>query len=105
MNQATHSSIASSTSSTPRHGPSRRTSSVFVQANERLGQSVVVGVALAPDRWLDASIGQPLGVAIRQVLDTSGAVTNPSIGVQVGLIADHLLERVPGNTGPELISM
>jgi hypothetical protein len=40
----------------------------LVQAVDRLGQSVVVGVALGPDRGDGAFGGQALGVADRQVL-------------------------------------
>jgi len=38
------------------------------QADDRLGERVVVGVADAADRRLDTGLGQPLGVADRQVL-------------------------------------
>ena len=37
------------------------------QADDGLGERVVVGVADAADRGLDAGLGQPLGVADRQV--------------------------------------
>ena len=41
----------------------------LVEAVDRLGQGVVVAVADAADRGLDAGIGEALGVADRDVLD------------------------------------
>ena len=43
----------------------------FVEADDGLGQRVVVGVANAADRGLDAGVGEPLGAADRQVLPRS----------------------------------
>lgn len=40
----------------------------LVQAINRLGQGVVVAVALAADRWLNTGFGQPLAVTDRYVL-------------------------------------
>lgn len=40
----------------------------FVQTVDRLGQGVVVGVALTANRRLDAGLGQPFGVADADVL-------------------------------------
>ena len=42
----------------------------LVEAVDRLGQGVVVAVADAADRGLDARIGEALGVADRDVLDS-----------------------------------
>ena len=44
----------------------------LVEPDDRLGQRVVVGVPDAADRSLDAGLGQPLGVADRQVLARRG---------------------------------
>jgi hypothetical protein len=38
------------------------------EADEGLGEGVVVAIADAADRGLDTGLGQPLGVADRQVL-------------------------------------
>ena len=38
------------------------------QADDRLGESIVEAVADAADRGLDAGVGQPLGVADRDIL-------------------------------------
>ena len=46
----------------------------LVEAVDRLGQGVVVAVADAADRGLDAGLGQALGVADRDVLDAAVAV-------------------------------
>jgi hypothetical protein len=40
----------------------------FVEAVDRLGESVVIGVADAANGWLDAGLGQALGVFDRDVL-------------------------------------
>ena len=40
----------------------------FVEAVDRLGQSVVIAVADAADRRLDPGLGKPFGVADRDVL-------------------------------------
>lgn len=47
----------------------------LVQAIDGLGQGVVVTVALAAHRRLDARIGQPLGVPDADVLRASNGVT------------------------------
>jgi hypothetical protein len=39
----------------------------LVEADHALGESVVVRVAAAPDRGLDAGLGQALGVADREI--------------------------------------
>ena len=44
----------------------------LVEAVDRLGESVVVAVADAADRWLDAGLGQALGVLDRDVLRRRG---------------------------------
>ena len=66
--QWTHASVASSTSSTVRHGPRLKMSSDFVEADDRLGERVVVAVALGADRSDRAGLGKPLGVDDGQIL-------------------------------------
>ena len=48
----------------------------LVEAVDGLGQRVVVGIADAADRGLDASLGQTLGVADRDVLNAPIAMVN-----------------------------
>ena len=51
------------------------------QADDALGQSIVVAVADAADRGLDAGLGQALGVADRDVLgDLSGRRNTVFVG-------------------------
>ncbi len=45
LNQSTHSNVANSTSSTVRHSPRRRITSVFEEGDHRPGQGVVVRIA------------------------------------------------------------
>jgi hypothetical protein len=56
----------------------------FVDAIDRLGESIVIAVADAADGWLDAGLGQALGVFDRDVLaapvamvDEAGAMHRP----------------------------
>ena len=51
----------------------------LVEADDRLGQGVVVGVAAAADRGLDAGLGEALGVADREVLDAAVAVVDEAV--------------------------
>ena len=67
LNHDTHSSVASSTVSQVFHG-ARRWIISALESVDRLGQRVVVAVALTADRGLDAGLGQSLAVADRDVL-------------------------------------
>ena len=44
----------------------------LVEPDDGLGQRVVVGIAYAADRSLDAGLGEPLGVANGQILGSRG---------------------------------
>ena len=68
LNQSTHSSVANSTASNERHRPASMDDLGLVEAVDRLGESVVVAVADAANRRLDARLRQPLGVLDRDVL-------------------------------------
>ena len=46
----------------------------FVEAVDRLGESIVIGVADAADGWLDAGLGEALGVFDRDVLAAPDAL-------------------------------
>jgi hypothetical protein len=63
-----------------------------IDAEDRLGHGVVIGIANAADRRLDAHLGEPLGVADRQVLHVSIAVVNELADVRPGV--DRLFESI-----------
>lgn len=64
----------------------------FLQPVDRLSQGVVVRVAGAVDRRLDAAFGKPLTVANRQVLGAAVAVVDQPIDIAAG--GERLLERI-----------
>ena len=72
LNQSTHSRVANSTASSERHGPAALDHLGLVEAVDRLGEGVVVAVADAADRGLDACLGEALGVADADVLRLPG---------------------------------
>ena len=71
----------------------------LVQPVDRLGQRVVVAVALAAHRRLDAGLGQTLAVADRDVLRAAVAVMDQGV-VALGLPGvQRLLQRVEHEVG------
>ena len=68
----------------------------FVEPDDRLGESVVVGVALRPDRVHRTGLGEPLGVANRDVLNAPVGVMYQLVETlaSVGTRPDRLLQRV-----------
>ena len=68
LNQSTHSSVANSTNfeRPPRSSPMDHLG--LVEAIDRLGESIVVGIADATNRRLDACLRQALGILYRDVL-------------------------------------
>ena len=68
LNQSTHSSVANSTASQRPPRPAPMDHLGLVEPVDRLGERVVVAVADAADRGLDAGLGQALGVLDRDVL-------------------------------------
>ncbi len=69
LNQSTHSSVANSTASKLRHGPRRWMTLGLVKTVDRFGESIVVTVANASDRRLDARFRKPLRIANGHILD------------------------------------
>lgn len=43
----------------------------FEQPDDRLGQGIILAVSDGADRWLEARLGQPFGVAQRQILPST----------------------------------
>jgi hypothetical protein len=107
LNQSTHSSVAYSTASNDRHGPRRWITSApsaklrtgFVKAVDRLGQSIVIAVANAADRWLDAGFGEAFGVSDRDVLAAAIGVMDETAAVRRSAIVERLLERIEDEAG------
>jgi hypothetical protein len=79
----------------------------FVQPVDGLGQGVVIRVAAASDRTHRLRLGQPLGVAEREVLDTLvGAmdevgqrVTRAQIAISNASTASSALSTLTGSVG------
>src|SRR5438105_3086439 len=72
----------------------------LVQPVDRLGQRVVVGVADAAYRWLQAGLGQPLGVANRHVLHAPVAVMHEPIGIDRTTGIERLFKSIEHEVGP-----
>ena len=66
----------------------------FVEAVDRLGERVVVGVADAADRRKDAGLGEAFGVADRDVLPAPIAVMNQPVALAGAASVERLLQRV-----------
>jgi hypothetical protein len=62
LNQSTHSSVANSTACNDRHGPRPMDDLGLVETVDRLGESIVITVADAAHRRLDARLYHPLGI-------------------------------------------
>ena len=94
LNQSTHSSVANSTASkrAPRSAPMDDLG--LVEAVDRFGESVVVGVADAADRRLDAGLGQALGVFDRDVLAAPVAVMDEAAAMDGPPIMERLFQRI-----------
>ena len=71
----------------------------LVQADDRLGQRIVVGIADAAHRRLNPGLSQTLGVANRQVLGATVAVMHQSALIAHRAVIERLLERVQGKLG------
>ncbi len=66
----------------------------FVETVDRLGERVVVAVADPADRWLDAGLGQTLGVFDRDVLAASVAVMHQPSAMDRPSLMESLLHGV-----------
>jgi hypothetical protein len=71
----------------------------FVEAVNGLGESIVVAVADAADRGLDARRGKPLGIFDRDVLHTAIAVVDEAAAADGPGLVQGLLQRVQHKAG------
>jgi hypothetical protein len=94
LNQSTHSSVANSTASNDRHGPRRWMNLGLVKTVDRLGESIVITVADAAHRRLDARLHQPLRVLDRDVLAAAVAVMYEPAAMGGPPIMESLLQRI-----------
>ena len=94
LNQSTHSSVANSTASKRPPWSAPMDDLGLVEAVDRLGESIVVAVADAADRRLDAGFRQALGVLDRDVLAASVAVMHEPAAMDGPPIMEGLLQRI-----------
>ena len=66
----------------------------LLESIDRLGERIVVAVADAADRWLDAGLGEALGVFYRDVLNATVAMMDEAAAMNRPTIMQRLLERV-----------
>ena len=66
----------------------------LVETVDRLGESIVITVADAADRRLDARLRQPLGVLDRDVLAAAIAVVHEPAAMDGPPIMEGLLQRI-----------
>ena len=99
MNQSTHSRVANSTASrrAPRAAPMDHLG--LEQAVDRFGEGVVVAIADAADRGLDARLGEPLGVAIETYCDAAIAVMDEAAALDGPAVVERLLQRIEHEAG------
>jgi len=71
----------------------------LVEAIDRLGERVVIGVADAADRRFDARRDEPLGVAQRDVLRTSVALMHETAPLDGATLVQGLLQSVEHEAG------
>ncbi len=62
------------------------------QADDAFGEGVVIGIPDAPDRGVDAGLGEPLGVSDRQVLAAAVAVVDQLVSLGRRPLADGLVQ-------------
>ena len=73
----------------------------LVQPDDGLGQGVVVRIAHAPHRLLDAGLGQTLGVADGEILRPAVTVVDQGIARADRALVQGLLERVERQVGAQ----
>ena len=82
-----------------RHGATSMDDLGLVEAVDRLGESVVVGVADAADRRLDAGLSQALGVLDRDVLAAPVAVMDEAAAMDRPPVMERLLQGIQHEAG------
>src|SRR5262249_14793544 len=72
----------------------------LVKADDGFRERVVVRIAGAADRGLDAGLGEPLGIANRQVLHPAITVMDEWLRADTRAIVECLFQRNGGETPP-----
>jgi hypothetical protein len=72
----------------------------FEQSIDGFSERIVITVADAADRWLNASVKQALGVANRQVLHAAIAVVHEAALADRAAITQRLLKRIEHEVRP-----
>ena len=67
--------------------------------DDAFGERVVIGIADTADRGVDACLGQPLGVADRQVLAASVTIMDQLLRLARRALADGLVQGVEHEAG------
>src|SRR3712207_5821185 len=71
----------------------------LVEAVDRLGQGIVVGIADAADRRLDAGFGEPVGVLDGNVLSPAVGVMDEAAAFGRPAVVERLLQGVQNEPG------
>src|SRR5690349_14391770 len=64
------------------------------QADNGFGEGIIVGVADAADRWLNACCGQSLSVADRDVLAATVAMMHQALSMKGTTLVERLFESI-----------
>ena len=99
LNQSTHSSVANSTASKRAPWSAPMDHLGLVETVDRFGESIVVAVADAADRRLDAGLGQALGVFECDVLAASVAMMHEPAAMDGPSIVQGLLQSIEHEAG------
>ncbi len=94
LNQSTHSRVANSTASKRPPWTAPMDHLGLEQAVDRLGEGIVIGVAHAADRGLDAGLGEPVRVAQREVLRSPIRVVHEPVIPDGTALVQGLLQGV-----------
>ena len=71
----------------------------LVKAIDRFGQSIVIAVADASDRWFNAGLGKALGVFDRDILAATIAVMDQPAAMNWPPVVQSLLEGIEHKAG------
>ena len=66
----------------------------LIEVVDGLGQSVVIAVADAADRWFDPGFGEPFGVADREILAAAIGVMDEAAAARRPTCVERLLQRI-----------
>src|SRR5262245_49101815 len=69
------------------------------ETDDGFSERIVIRIATAADRWFDAGVRQPFGVAHRQVLRTAIAMMDEILGGGGTPAIDRLIERIEDEVG------